>query len=154
MQGEFYARSAICETLARYTRFGDSADFEGVASQFADDGVLRTADAASQGRDEIVRYLHQAADRFTGHEVLWPFRHHVSSVYVDVVDDQCAHARSYFVVMSREGPDHWGRYDDQLVHRGARWLFQLRHVTVESSKDNSPMAHLVAARGSTPPNKR
>jgi hypothetical protein len=40
-------------------------------------------------------------------------------------------ARSYFFVITERGPDHWGRYRDELVRHDARWLFQHRVVRLD-----------------------
>jgi hypothetical protein len=66
-------------------------------------------------------------------------RHHVSSIRVTVDSDDEATARSYFLVLTEIGTDHWGSYRDRLRKVGDEWLFAERRVTVEGRTGPSRM---------------
>ena len=44
-----------------------------------------------------------------------------------------ARGRSYFVVLTADGLDHWGRYKDRYRCVDGRWLFQERTVTLDGA---------------------
>lgn len=142
---EVALRLGVMDTIARYTRFGDAADFDTFCDQFTEDGVLETKGRVSRGRGEILAFLGEIGKRFSAPAGFLPARHHVSSVFVEPVDADHANARSYFLLVSGNGPDHWGRYRDTLVRVDGVWRFTHRRVYVEASVPGSPVADQVEA---------
>jgi hypothetical protein len=129
---ELAARERIRETLARYAHCADRGRFEELVALFTEDGALDI-----EGRDPIVGRV--AILDFVGRTKrslavgsVQPFiRHHVSSVRIDVESPSQARAASYFLAITDRGPDHWGRYRDELAQVGGLWLFRRRMVRVD-----------------------
>ena len=138
-------REEIRETLARYTWFGDFGDAEGLAGLFTPDGVLEVkGQHRFEGRDQIrdmVRGIlpgpppQSPAPAFSG-----PLRHHVSSVRIELDSREQARSWSYFLVMGKLGPDHWGRYSDELVAHEGRWIFQYRRASIDGATPSTRWA--------------
>jgi hypothetical protein len=136
----------VQRTIMNYTHFGDSGNFEGFTNQFTEDGVLETIGRQNKGRAGITEFLTLIAARFGSAEGFFPARHHVASIAVEPIDDDHAKASSYFTLTAGYGPDHWGRYRDQLERHGDVWLFTHRRVYVEGSIPNSPLRDQVERR--------
>ena len=62
-----------------------------------------------------------------------PLHHHVSSVRIELESKRLGFAWAYFLVLGRHGPDHWGRYADELAPVGDRWLLRRRRVSVDGA---------------------
>ena len=54
-----------------------------------------------------------------------------STVQIDVTSETRARVRSYYVVLSSFGLDHWGRYLDEFGVVDGEWLITKRTVTTE-----------------------
>jgi ketosteroid isomerase-like protein len=123
--------TAVQQTIARYAHAVDHGRFEDAAACFTDDGVLDVVGGTrSAGRAAIAERF-AAAGRALASTASEAFvRHHVSSVQV-TVDGDLAVARSYFLVLTEIGVDHWGSYHDRLRPDGDVWLFTERRVRVE-----------------------
>ncbi len=106
-----------------------------MAALFADDGVLEI-DSQPQlsGRAAIKDFLTRtkAARAQASSSLL--IRHHVSSVTIDVLNRDEATAASYFLAITEQGVDHWGRYRDQLRRVEDRWLFAHRRVRLDGRR--------------------
>jgi hypothetical protein len=130
------ARVEIRNTIARYTWCGDFGDVDGFVSCFTDDAVLTVKDAGVYEGHEGLRRLARGEgmrgdpDRLAQ---LGPLHHHVSSVRIEVESRRRGFAWAYFLVLGRQGPDHWGRYADELVPVGGRWLLRRRRVSVDGA---------------------
>jgi hypothetical protein len=128
---ELIAREKIREAIARYAHFADGGRFEELAALFAEDGALEIAGRAPLcGRTAIVDFLNSVKQGPQTGTVRF-IRHHVSSLRIDVRSADDATAASYFFVVTERGPDHWGRYRDELVRVGEEWLFKRRRVRVD-----------------------
>ena len=126
---EVAAREAIRDTIARYAHAADTGRFDDLAACFAIDGVLEIAGeggARLEGRGAIVDYLGGVGSDLAAATAVTYVRHHVSSTLIEVRGHDEATARSYFLVVTEQGPDHWGRYRDTLAERDGRWLFTHR----------------------------
>ena len=139
---EVSARESIRETLARYNHAGDSGRVAELAEQFTENGrLLMHGRAPVIGRQGIIDSLGAVVSSNLANAV--PdgpkpmVRHHVSSVVITDVTPERAKAASYFLVMNRTGPDHWGRYRDELVPIGDRWLIDRREVRVDAQAADS-----------------
>lgn len=145
---ELCAREAIRDLIARYNHAGDRGRIGELARCFAEDGVMDLEGAAPlAGRAAIQAHLTGVAERLAASTRRATLRHHVSSVRIELSDAEHAEAWSYFSVFTEIGLDHWGRYGDRLVRRGAEWLFALRRVRVDGAAPDSRMAPPPAGRG-------
>ena len=138
---ELVAREQIRVTLARYNHNGDRGRVVELSEQFAPDGVLEIAGGATYtGRRAIADGLGGGVEaRLSGNGGGPPpiVRHHVSSVLIEDVTPEEAHAASYFAVMSRDGLDHWGRYRDTLRVVDGEWKIAHRYVRVDAAVEGS-----------------
>lgn len=131
---EVAARVAIEDVVARYTRFADGGRAADLAQLFTDDGVLAVGENEVQGRDAITSFLDAqktslSASPTGGGRI----RHHTSSLRIDFEGTDDARATSYFLAITRAGPDHWGVYRDRLRSVGGRWLILRREAIVEGA---------------------
>ena len=119
-------RDAIRDLLARYTYCGDRGRVDQLAVCFAEDGRLEYPGGGGTGPVGVLAALtggtRNPAIRFV--------RHHITNPLIDVAGD-VATARSYFSVVSSNGPDHSGTYDDKLVRGLPGWQFVYRRVRVD-----------------------
>lgn len=133
---------AIRLTLARYNWCGDNGDLEGFAATFAEDGVLDIKDrgkfSGSANILEAARNRFGAApEQVTRLLAAGRSSHHLSTIRIELVDANRAHCWAYFSVHCSRGPDHWGRYTDQLARIGDQWLFSYRRVSVDGYREDS-----------------
>ena len=131
---ELAAREAIRHTIASYNYFADRGLFERVSELFAVDGVLEVdgiGGARADGRAEVLAFFTGVGNDVTATRPPGRMQHHVSSVWIDVRAPDDARAASYFTVMTGAGVDHWGRYRDDFVPDGDRWLFAHRLVRTD-----------------------
>lgn len=119
-------REAIRDLLARYTYNGDRGRIDALAACFADDGVLEFPGNSGTG-PEGVRAALTSRDR---NPAVTFIRHHITNPLIEVMGDN-ATARSYFQVVSNNGPDHAGTYSDTLKCTAKGWLFSRRIVRVD-----------------------
>lgn len=132
---ELAAREAIRELAARYAHCADGGRFEELAALFADDGVLAIAGRPPlTGRDAILAFLADTAAALATGGAPKPLRHHVASHTITVDDRTTARGAAYFLVVTPEGPDHWGRYRDRYVARDGGWVFAERRVRVDGRR--------------------
>lgn len=141
---DLLSREAIRDLLARYTWAGDRGRSAELAALFTADGVLDVGDHGGrwEGRERIEAELAAVAERVVASgEATSPVRHHVSSVVIDLDTHAVATVRSYFLVLTDVGVDHWGRYRDQVTETapGGTWQFQERVVRVDGHAGNSRM---------------
>ncbi|MDH3707893.1 MAG: nuclear transport factor 2 family protein [Acidimicrobiia bacterium] len=135
---ELVAREQIRDLVARYNSNGDSGRFAQVLDLFADDAVMEIdGDRAYRGRAEIETVFTGARDRLRDASELAYMRHFTATHQIDVHDDIRAEGRCYYSVVTAIGLDHWGRYIDDYIHSGDRWLFSQRRVTVDGWAEGS-----------------
>ncbi|HVN86069.1 MAG TPA: nuclear transport factor 2 family protein [Candidatus Binatia bacterium] len=135
---ELIARELIGETLAHYAHCADTGRFADLVELFVEDGVLAIDGRDPlRGRAAILAFL-GSTKRSLAAGMAQPYiRHHVSSVTIELHNSTQASARSYFLAITDRGPDHWGRYRDDLVHVDGRWLFQQRRVRPDGHSEHS-----------------
>jgi 3-phenylpropionate/cinnamic acid dioxygenase small subunit len=129
---ELAAREAIRDTLMRYAHCADTGRFQQLAELFCEDGTLEIEEHERLvGRTAILDFLARTKASL-GVTLERPYiRHHISSIRIDVAAADRATASSYFLAITERGPDHWGRYHDDLVRSAERWLLQRRRVSVD-----------------------
>ena len=133
---ERHARAEIRNTIARYTWCGDFGDVDGFAACFTEDAVLTVKDGpVFEGHAGLRRLASGEGSRAPAERIAaaGPLHHHVSSVRIEVESKQLGFAWAYFLVLGRHGLDHWGRYADELVPVGDRWLLRRRRVSVDGA---------------------
>jgi 3-phenylpropionate/cinnamic acid dioxygenase small subunit len=144
---ELAAREEIRELVARYAHFADGGRFDELTALFAEDAELRIDDRpALRGRDAIRAFLGGTRDDLAASPAVHTIRHHVTSHRIDVTARDAATGACYFLVLSDQGPDHWGRYRDRYVVRDGAWRFAERRVRVDGTAPGS----WAAARRSGP----
>ena len=138
---ELETRESIRDTLARYNHSGDRGRLADLAACFAVDGVLDLpGDDLSTGPQEIEARLSQVVAGSKERSARPMVHHHVSSVEITLETPDEARVRSYFLVFTETGLDHWGRYDDRFRRCGERWLIAHRRVRTDGATPQSRMA--------------
>ena len=138
---ELLAREAIRATMAKCSRSGDSARAEDYAACFTQDGVLqvesKTGDVhfRHEGRATILdwqtRWKSGAPGEDTARSRAGFVRHNLTTSQVTFTGPDSAKARTYWFVMSDNGPDHCGVYTDEFRQTGDDWLISYRRVRTE-----------------------
>lgn len=138
---ELSARELIRDTLARYNHSGDRGRLEELAGCFAPEGVLELReDDRSTGPREIESRLARVVSGSQKRTARPLLRHHVSSTEIHLESGEDARVRSYFLVFTETGLDHWGRYDDRFRRFGEQWLIAHRRVRIDGTSNPSSMA--------------
>ena len=129
---ELIAREQIRDLVAAYAQLADTGRFEALLELFSEDAVLRGGDQPeAHGREGIRAFLAGTASSLREVTAAPLIRHHVSNLRIEVLSPERAQGTSYFFVVTDRGPDHWGRYRDEYVRRGDRWLFRYRRARVD-----------------------
>jgi hypothetical protein len=145
------AREAIRDTLCRYNLAGDRGRLDELVACFSEDGVLEVkGEWRATGAAEIRERTGGAAPD-TGGRSRGLLRHHLTTQGIELLGPDAARAWSYFLVLTEAGPDHAGRYADQLRKQAGGWLLTHRRVVVEWWSPNTvypSQAARAAAAGS------
>jgi ketosteroid isomerase-like protein len=122
-------KDAIHETIANYCFHFDSGEFDKWADLFTDDGVFDAGQrGVHKGKDALRAFLKNIP--LTGG---LPMVKHCVMNEITKVSGGEATSKSYIVVIRSKGEGALvnglaGRYEDQLVKQGDRWLFKTRKV--------------------------
>jgi hypothetical protein len=128
---EMIAQAEIRQTMADYNIAGDRLRFEELAAQFTEDGVIRFAGVTARGRAEIVRALSGVPAGEGSERPRWTkVRHNLTTSQV-IIEGEEARGRTYFFVVTDQGPDHQGVYVDRFRKEGGRWLIAERECRVD-----------------------
>ena len=133
---EMRAREAIRYTAILYNAHGDAGDYEKHRNVFTED-----AEMSVQGRiflrgiDEIVAGLRAGAFDDGNFQ-----RHHLSTPMIELTENDRAKAQHYLIVTTELGFDHTGKYVDEFVRRGERWLIRRRAAFMEWVRPDSRFA--------------
>lgn len=138
---ELLVREAIRATLAKCSQAGDSLRGEDYAACFTVDGVLQTEQADGtvnfrhQGRAVILdwqnRWKSGAGGADTGTRSAGFVRHNLTTCQIVLTGPDTAKVRTYWFVLSSNGPDHCGVYTDAFRKVGDDWLIAERRVRTE-----------------------
>jgi 3-phenylpropionate/cinnamic acid dioxygenase small subunit len=143
---ELIAREQIRELVASYAHLADTGRFDELLELFAEDGVLKGGDAPeARGREAIRRFLTGTGSSLREATSAPLIRHHVSNLRIEVDGPDAARGAAYFFVVTERGPDHWGRYRDEYVRVGERWLFHYRRARLDGFAPDSWTARRRAA---------
>jgi hypothetical protein len=135
---ELTAREEIRQLVAAYAHAVDRGRFDDLVELFTADGVLEAgAGSGASGRDAIRAFLAGVDGPDGDSPALAYIRHHVSNVVIHIDGRERARAESYFFVVTDRGPDHWGRYRDDLAYDGARWRFARRVARTDGAAPGS-----------------
>ena len=150
-------RCAGEDVLHRYQRHVDAQDLEALAALVTDDVVLRRRGEESTGREAFLDLYR----RFAGSDVTTA-QHMATNVQVEEqpagADDARLRVDSCFLAITTHGSGEarwmWGRYSDDVVLRGGRWLLAAKRIAlvrtavVEESALVSPEVDSFALRTS------
>jgi ketosteroid isomerase-like protein len=129
---EVVAREEIRDLVSRYTAFGDRGRLADMAALFAPDGVLAVeGEEPRTGPREIQDFLEGVGRSLRDAATATSMHHHVSSVTIELLDADSARSSAYFLVVTDRGPDHWGRYRDELRRGADGWRFARRSVRTD-----------------------
>ncbi len=137
---ELSARESIRDLVARHNANGDSGRFEQMLAVFAADAVLELV--SMDGEVQRFDGVGQMAELFAGTSSRWSsaaagaphhVRHLVATHQIDLEDREHGTGRSYFVVLTPHGIDHWGRYLDEYGVRDGRWLITRRKALTDGT---------------------
>ncbi|MFP6660969.1 MAG: nuclear transport factor 2 family protein [Myxococcota bacterium] len=136
---ELKAREAIRDLVARYNLYGDRGRTDRLLELFTPDAWIKVGDLPGYvGREALRALFDGAIRRENAGGAVEPVAHHVSSHSIEFDDPPTAgeapvgaSGQSRYLVLSREGLDHWGRYRDVYHCASGRWLFASRRVSVD-----------------------
>ncbi|MGH7899581.1 MAG: nuclear transport factor 2 family protein, partial [Candidatus Binatia bacterium] len=119
-------KDAIRELIARYCFLIDGKQYDEWAKTFAEDAVFEVVGTFKfEGREAIRAF----ADNIPLNEQGLPGFKHCTLNHVVSVDGDRAKAECYVVLVNDGKPlqiNMAGRYEDDLVKQGGRWLFRKR----------------------------
>ena len=130
---ELVARESIRDLVARYNANGDAGRNDEVLALFTPDAVMELPGRTLRGVNEIRSLFEEAGDR-TGEgagRAARFIRHFTATLQIDLESPEAARSRAYYLVVTDQGPDHWGRYVDRYERQGGVWRFAHRKVTVD-----------------------
>jgi uncharacterized protein (TIGR02246 family) len=128
---ELAAREAIRDLVARYNALGDAGRLAELAELFCEDAELEVEGRPHQGRAAIRALFEAAAAEARAGGGGRRLRHFTATHAIDVLAEGRARGRSYYLVLTEAGLDHWGRYTDAYRIDGGRWRFERRAVSVD-----------------------
>jgi hypothetical protein len=85
------------------------------------------------GRNAIREFLVDVGNALEDATEIPLIRHHVTSVSIDVISRDEARAACYFIAITGDGVDHWGRYRDHFVVEDGRWVFAHRRARTDGT---------------------
>lgn len=133
---QIHARVQIQHTMAVYCNSVDSGDVDGVVSAFMPQGHLELSSGAKAAGREAIRTFYAGVIGPARPDLLPDgsiplLRHNLTTSRVEFVDADTAQGWTYFISLTRHGPDHAGRYVDTFRRDGERWLIGDRKILVE-----------------------
>lgn len=145
---ELLEREAIREMLTRYVGFADGGKVNEMLDLFSDDAIMEPTGASTcRGRNEIRGYFEAAGESIRALMPTPMLRHHLSSIRIDLLGDNRARSTAYFLAVTEFGPDHWGRYRDQLLRTDDGWCITHRLLEIEGGTPDGWFSRHMAAIG-------
>jgi hypothetical protein len=127
---ELMAREAIRDLIARYSAGVDGNRLDDVVALFATDALVEFGGESYVGREGILRMYTANGKKATGVGIQGRVQHMVTSTTIEL-GATTSRARSYMLVMTGSGIDHWGRYLDEFARFGEHWLFAKRRIYLD-----------------------
>jgi hypothetical protein len=125
-EDEAVARAAVHKTLAACTQAGDSRKADAYAACFTSDGILDLGDPI-EGREAIRQWLTAPSVIPKPENIKVGFvSHHLTTCRIDFDSAATASVRTYWLVVTANGLDHSGYYDDRFRKVGDDWLIEYR----------------------------
>jgi len=139
---ELVAMEGIRKTLARFAIYSDNSRTEEFSELFTPDGEFVLPDGSVlSGREKIVATLKAHQKHFSANPAGAPpgyLRHQVTTQLIEFVDEGNATGESYFMTLTNERVDHWGRWIDTLQKQpDGGWLFAKRVVITDGYREDS-----------------
>lgn len=135
---EMLAREAIRYTIELYNKASDTAEYTLHRLVFHPEAVFEVQGKGElKGPDAIIAMLLPAAERRGAFEEGNFQRHNLTTTMIELTGPETAKAVTYIIVVTELGIDHSGRYDDEFVRSGDRWLIMRRRATMEWSRQDS-----------------
>jgi len=136
MTHDLVALEGIRALMADYIRFTDNGRIDDFAALFGSDGIFILPDGgAHAGRAAIAALLNGHQTYFTAHPEAGPpgyLRHNLTTLSIELDGPDRARADSYFLSVTSERVDHWGKWTDELVcGADGKWRFAKRVVTTD-----------------------
>jgi hypothetical protein len=131
---ELIARESARDLVARYNACGDADEIDAMVALFAEDAVMDVGEwGRHEGRDAIRTFFEGVRRPATVQPTSQRrfIRHFTGTHRIDVESPERARGQCYFLVLTAEGLDHWGRYVDEYVATQGIWRFSRREVVVE-----------------------
>ena len=150
------ARVHIEDTIARYNIAGDRRDLDAFVGTFHQDAIYESAVFSCSGSSEIGAYLEKAWQAVPAADSPRFRRHHITTTQIDMLDNDRACGRVYYLMVTDLGLDHCGYYVDRYRREGRRWLIAHRQVWMDWSLPESLFVPeeskmLVETRGASGP---
>ena len=144
---EIDAREQVRDLVTSYNALGDRGMFTDLMDLFAPDATMDVGDGrAYEGVDKILTIFTGTRDSIAkdpvagrsetteaGSTVPRYLQHHTATHVITVNDQESATGQAYFTVMTDDGVDHWGRYQDAYRVVNGRWRFASRRVRVDGT---------------------
>jgi hypothetical protein len=127
---ELVAREQIRDLVGRYNTCGDSGRLDEMMQLFAADATLELGGRIYRGVPEI-RALFDSAVTSTRARPGAHIRHFTATHRIEVTNAVSARGRCYFLVLTENGLDHWGRYVDAYLREHECWYFEKRRVAID-----------------------
>jgi len=123
---EALARAAIEKTLAACTQAGDARKAEAYAGCFTENGLL-ILNETYESRAAIYRWM-TAPSVIPKPQSPAPgfVSHHLTTCRIELTSASTAKVKTYWLVISANGVDHSGYYDDIFERVGEEWLIASR----------------------------
>jgi hypothetical protein len=135
---ELEVRELVRETVSAYAHAVDGGRFDDLLELFTADGVLEIqGEGVYAGREAIRGFVDGVGIDLAAATEVPRIRHFTANLRIEVEDSTSARAQCYFLALTERGVDHWGRYRDQLVRRGDRFLFAHRSVRTDGAAPGS-----------------
>jgi hypothetical protein len=143
---EMLAREAIRYTLELYNTAADTASYELHHQVFHPEAVFEVhGQGELKGPAAIIAGLLPAAERRGAFEPGNFQRHNLTTTMIEFIGPAHAKVVTYIIVVTELGVDHSGRYDDEFVREGDRWLIMRRRATMEWSIPDSRFTRWLGA---------
>jgi hypothetical protein len=133
---ELAAIEGIRKTMAEYIFHTDNGRTAEFGALFGEDGEFVLPDGTShKGAAAISALLDGHAAYFGANPDAAPpgyLRHHLTTVNINLTGETTAEAESYFMSVTQERVDHWGKWIDQFARDASgRWRFARRVVITD-----------------------
>jgi len=136
------AIEGVRKTLAEYVIFTDNTRTEEFGALFTADGAFVLPDGSTVvGPAAIVALLKGHQAYFAANPAAAPpgyLRHQITTENIDIISERQAKVEAYFMTLSAERVDHWGRWIDDLEKEDdGRWRFKKRIVITDGYQPDS-----------------